>query len=110
MSLPFNQQCIKFNLKNLQDPNCDEVTEEQKFDVYKFRIDLKEEINKCREVFPVIQFFAIIGVMQFLRKLHAIVTSGRDNAEEIPEINGSIQEINKGSFLYCNDTTISFVL
>ena len=40
LSLPFNQQCIKIVLKNLQEPNWDEVTEGQKLDVYKFRIDV----------------------------------------------------------------------
>ena len=31
------------------------MTEKQKSDVYKFRIDVKEDdINKCREVLPVI--------------------------------------------------------
>ena len=35
------------------------MTEEQKLDVYKFRIDLKEDdIIKCREVISVIQYFA----------------------------------------------------
>ena len=48
-------KCIKIDFKNLQEPNWDEVTEEQKSDVYKFRIDVKEDdIDKCREVLPVI--------------------------------------------------------
>ena len=29
LNLPFNQQYIKIDLKNLQEPNWDEVTEEQ---------------------------------------------------------------------------------
>ena len=59
LNLPFNKQSIKIDLKNLQEPNWDEVTEEQKLDVYKFRIDVKEDdINKCREVLTVILYFA----------------------------------------------------
>ena len=59
MSLPFNQKCIEIDFKNLQESNWDEVTEEQKLDVYKFRIDVKEDdINKCREVLPVILYLA----------------------------------------------------
>ena len=51
LSLSFNQKYIKIDFKNLQEPKWDEVTEEQKFDVYKFRIDVKEDdINKCRDV------------------------------------------------------------
>ena len=35
------------------------MTEEQKFDMYKFRIDVKEDdVNKCREGIPVILYFA----------------------------------------------------
>ena len=33
LSLPFNQKYIKIDLKNLQEPDWDEVTEEQKLDV-----------------------------------------------------------------------------
>ena len=59
LSLPFNQKCIKIDFKNSQEPNWDEVTEEQKLDVYKFRIDVKEDdINKCREVLPVILYLS----------------------------------------------------
>ena len=48
LSLPFNQKFIKIDLKDLQEPNWDEMTEEQKLDVYKFRIDVKEDdINEC---------------------------------------------------------------
>ena len=55
LSLPFNQQCNKIDLKNLQEPKWDEVTEEQNLDVYKFRIDVKEDkVNRCREVLTVI--------------------------------------------------------
>ena len=40
-----------------QEPNWDEVTEEQMLDVYKFRIDVKEnDDNKCRDVLPVILY------------------------------------------------------
>ena len=59
LSLPFNQKCIKIDFKNLQELNWDEVIEEQKLDVYKFRIDVKEDdINKCREVLHVILYLA----------------------------------------------------
>ena len=40
LSLLFNQQCIKSDLKNLENPNWDEVIEEQKLDVYKLRMIL----------------------------------------------------------------------
>ena len=43
LSLPLNQQYIKIDLKNLREPNGDEMTEEQTWDVYKFRIDIKED-------------------------------------------------------------------
>ena len=59
LSLPFHQKLIRIDFKNLQEPNWDEVTEEQKLDVYKFRIDVKEDdINKRREVLPVILYLA----------------------------------------------------
>ena len=59
LSLTFNQKCIKIDFKNLPEPNWDDVTEEQKLDAYKFRIDVKEDdINKCREVLPVILYLA----------------------------------------------------
>ena len=46
--LPLNQHYIKIDLNNLQEPNWDEVTEEQKLDAYKFRIDVKDYyVNKC---------------------------------------------------------------
>ena len=34
------------------------MTEKQKLDVYKFRIDVKDDISKCREVLPVILYLA----------------------------------------------------
>ena len=53
LNLPFNQQCIKIDLKNLQEPNWDEITEEQKFDSFKFRIDVTEDdIDVCAEAIP----------------------------------------------------------
>ena len=59
LSLQLNKQYIKIDLKNLEDPNWDEVTEKQKLDVNKFIIDVKEDdLNKCREVLPVILYFA----------------------------------------------------
>ena len=36
LSLPLNQQYLKIDLNNLQEPNWDEVTEEQKLDVDEF--------------------------------------------------------------------------
>ena len=36
--------------------------------------------------------------------------SGKDNVEEIPEINSYFQEINRGSLLYPNDITTNFLL
>ena len=54
LSLPLNNQRI--DLKNLQDANCDEMTEVQKFDIYKFRIDqTDDDVNQCREVLSVRQ-------------------------------------------------------
>ena len=51
--LPFNQQCIEIYLKNLQEPNRGAINS------YTFRIDCKEgDINKCREVLPVILYLA----------------------------------------------------
>ena len=59
LSLPLNQWYIKIDLKNLQELNWDEVTEEQRLDVYKLRIDVKEDdVNKCIEVLPVILYLA----------------------------------------------------
>ena len=59
LNLPFNQQYIKNDLKNLQESNWDEVIELRKLDCDKFRIDVKEDdINKCREVLPVILYLA----------------------------------------------------
>ena len=73
LSLPNNQIFIKIDLKNLQESNCDEVTEEQKLDVYKFRIDVKEDdINECREVLPVILYLADNCCNVVLKKLNAI--------------------------------------
>ena len=55
LSLPFNQEYIKIDFKNLQEPNWDEVTEEEKLDVHKFRIDVKEDdLDRCRDVLIVI--------------------------------------------------------
>ena len=50
LSLSFNQKCVKIDFKNLQEPNWVEVIEEQKLDVYKFRIDVKEDADYCRYV------------------------------------------------------------
>ena len=113
MNLPFNQQCIKIDLKNLQEPNLNEVTAEQKLDSYKFRIDVKEgDIKKCREVLPVILAgYCCYAVFKKIKcNSCKDLISGRDNVEEIPEINSYFQEINRSSLLYPNDITTNFVL
>ena len=102
LNLPFNQQCIKIDLKNLQELNWDEVTEEQKLDSNKFRIDVKEDdINNCREVLPVILYFAGNCCYAVFKKIKCNcckdLISGRNNVEEIPEINSYFQGINRGS-------------
>ena len=46
-------------MKNLQELNWDELIEEQKLDVYKFRFDVKEDdVNKFREGLPDILYLA----------------------------------------------------
>lgn len=117
LNLPFNQQCIKIDLKSLQEPNWDEVTEEEKLYIYKYRIDVKEDdVNNCREVLPVILYLASYWCNAVFKKIKCnsckdlISGSVRDNVEEIPEISSYIQGINRGSLLYPNDKTINFVL
>ena len=115
LNLTFNQKCIKIDLKNLKEPNWDEVIEKQKLDSYKFRIDVKEnDINKWREVLPVILYFAGNCCNAVFKKIKCNgckdLISGRDNVEEIPEINTYFQGINRRSLLYPNDTTTNFVL
>ena len=87
LSLAFNQKYIKIDFENLQEPNWDEVTEEQKLDVYKFRIDVKEDdINKCREVLPVIIYLINYCCFVVFKKIKCNsckdFISGRDNAEK----------------------------
>ena len=85
------------------------MTEEQKLNVHKFRIDIKEhDVNKCREVFPVILYFGYYCYAN-LKKIKWNCCknwiSGIDHVEEIIEINNYFQGINRGSlFLYTNDT------
>ena len=115
MHLPFNKQCIKIDLKNLQEPNWDEITEELKLDSDKFRIDVKEDdINKCREVLPIILYLADYCCNAVFKKIKCNsckdLISGRDNVEEIPEINSYFQGINRGSLLYPTDITTNFIL
>lgn len=117
LNLPFNQQCIKIDLKSLQEPNWDEVTEEEKLYIYKYRIDVKEDdVNNCREVLPVILYLAGYCCYAVFKKSKCnsckdlISGSVKDNVEEIPEISCYIQGINRGSLLYPNDKTINFVL
>ena len=90
------------------------MTEEQKLDVYKFRIDLKEEdINKCREIISVIKYFAgyccYVSFEKIKCKSCKDLISGRDNMEEIPEINSYFQGINRSSILDPNDTATTFI-
>ena len=115
LSLPFNQKYIKIDFKNLQEPNWDEVREERKLEVYKFRIDVKEDdINKCREVLLVILYLASYCCCVVFKKIKCnsckVLITGRDNVEEIPEINSYFQWINRGSLFYPNDTTTNFVI
>ena len=68
------------------------MTEEQKLDVYKFRIDVKEDdINKSREVLPVILYLTGYCCYVVFKKIKCNcckdLISGRDNVEEMPEIN-----------------------
>ena len=53
LNLTFNQQCTKIDLKNLQEADWNEVTEEQKLRMHKLRIDGRSfgflwRINLCR--------------------------------------------------------------
>ena len=74
LSLPLNQQFIKIDFKNIQELYWDKMTEELKLGVYKFRIDVKEDnVNKCREILPIVLYLAVVTVLWFLRKLNAIV-------------------------------------
>ena len=115
LTLPFNQKYIKIDLKKLQEPNWDEVTEEQKLDVYKFWMnDKKDDVNKCWEVVPAILYLAGYYYYGVFKKIKCNgckdLISGRDNVEEIPEINSYFRGINRGSLLYPNDTTTNFVI
>ena len=48
LSVSLNQQYFRIDLKTLQEPNWDEGTEEQKSEVYEFRIFVKEDdVTKC---------------------------------------------------------------
>ena len=114
LTLPFNQKCHKIHLKKLLEPNRDKVTEEEKLDVYKFKIDVKEDdFNKCGEVLPVILYLAGYCCYVVSKKIKCNsckdLISGRDNVEEIPEINSYFRGINRGSLLYPNNTTTNFV-
>ena len=87
------------------------MTDEQKLDVNKFRIDVKEDdINKYREVLSVILFFAGYCCYAVFKKMKCNsckdLISGRDNGE----INSYFQEINRGFFLCPNDRPRNFVL
>ena len=105
LNLTFNQKCIKIDLKNFQEPNWDEIIEEQK---------LEDDINKCREVLPVILYLAGYCCYAVFKNIKCNsckdLISGRDNMEEIPEINSYFQRINRGSLLYPYDITTNFLL
>ena len=90
------------------------MTEEQKLDVYKFRIDLKEsDVQKHREVLPVKLYLAgyccYVGFKKIKYNSWKDLISGRDNMEDIPEINSYFGGINRGSLFYPNNTTKNFV-
>ena len=115
LSLPLNQQYIKIDLKNLQESNWDEVTEKQKLDVYKFKIDVKEDdVNKCRDILSIIVYLVGYCCYAVFKKIKCNscknLISWRDNVEEIPEMYSYFQGINRVSHLYPNDTTTNFVL
>ena len=70
LSLSHNQQYIKIDLNNLQELNQDKVAKKQKLDVYKFRIDVKDDdVNKCREVLPVTIYSAGYCCYAVLKKI-----------------------------------------
>ena len=82
-------------MKNLQEPIWDKVTKEQKLHVYKFKIDDKEDdVDKC-SVFPFILYLAAYWCYALFKKIKCNsckdLISGRDNVEEIPEINSYFQ-------------------
>ena len=84
-------------------------------DMYKFRIDVKDEdVNKCREVIPLILYLAGYRCHAIFKKIEynssEDLISVRDNVEEKPQINNYFQGINRGSLLYLNDTTINSIL
>ena len=90
------------------------MTEEQKLDVYKFRIDLKEsDVHNHREVLPVILYLAGYCCYVVFEKIKfnscKDLISERDNMEDIPEINSYFAGINRGSLFYLNDTTSTFI-
>ena len=87
------------------------MTDEQKLDVNKFRIDVKEDdVNICKDVLPVISYLAGYCCYAVFKKIkcnsYKDLISGRD----IREINSYFQEINRGSFLCPNDRARNFVL
>ena len=105
-NLPFNHQYVKIDLKNLREPN------KQKLNVNKYRIYVKDDdVNKCREVLPVIIYFAGYCCYAVLKKIKCnnckCLISGWDNVEEKAEINSYFQN-NRGSLLYSNNTTTNF--
>ena len=71
--------------------------------MYKFRIDVKDDdLNKCREVLPVIIYFTGYCCHAVFKKIKCnnckSLISGSDNVEEIPEINTYFKGNNKSSF------------
>ena len=80
------------------------MREEQKLDVYKFRINVKEDdINRCREVLLVILYLASYCCYVVFKKIKCNsckdLISGKDNMEEIPEINSHFQGIKRFSLI-----------
>ena len=68
LSLPINQLYIKIDLKNLQESNWGELTKEPKLVVYKFRSDVKEDVNICK-VLPVILYITSYCCYAVLKKI-----------------------------------------
>ena len=71
--------------------------------MYKFRIDVKEDINECREVLPFILYLAGYCCYVVFKKIKCNsckdIISGRDDVKEIPEINCYFQGINSSSLM-----------
>ena len=65
------------------------MTEELNLNVYKFKIDVKENgVHRCREVLPVILYLTVYCCYAVFKKIKCNsckdLIYGRDNLEEIP--------------------------